>query len=291
MNQSRGLTYSDEALITKHKFVKFMNNINFFIEDTDKEYEYETILKKIFGEVVSFNRIFPCGGKKGVIKAFYEYGTEDNDNTKVKNFYIVDGDYDFIINSNEMIISDHFIYLEYYNIENYLLDIEKVKSFVKGYLQCLDQEIDSYLNFGDWEEKMISEAIPLFSLYIFIQLNFPHIKNVSNSSFKYLDNETGFKKQGSNIYDEIIEEIISLNPANESKLEEHDKIYFKLIQNFPQKTICGKFILDSLLSFMNSSEKMSRNVKKEDLRWYLINNINIEKFEFLRIKVFSNINN
>ena len=42
------LKYTNEAVITEAILFADVNDINIFVEDTDKEYEYETIFKRMF---------------------------------------------------------------------------------------------------------------------------------------------------------------------------------------------------------------------------------------------------
>ena len=42
------LRYTREAELNRYLFYKDINEINFFVEDKNKEFEYETILEKLF---------------------------------------------------------------------------------------------------------------------------------------------------------------------------------------------------------------------------------------------------
>ena len=43
------LLYSSEATTTEYLFFSDFNSINIFVEDAGKEYEYETIFKRLLG--------------------------------------------------------------------------------------------------------------------------------------------------------------------------------------------------------------------------------------------------
>ena len=45
-----GLQFSEEAELNRYLFYSDLNEINFFVEDKDKEYEYETIFLRLFKE-------------------------------------------------------------------------------------------------------------------------------------------------------------------------------------------------------------------------------------------------
>ena len=74
MGDSELLEFSQEALLNRASFYSGYNDINLFVEDTDSEYFYETIFKRLLGKDYIIKTIFPCGGKPGVIKMFEERG-------------------------------------------------------------------------------------------------------------------------------------------------------------------------------------------------------------------------
>jgi len=106
------LEFSEEGLANVYFLYKDLNDINIFVEDLDKEYEYETIFKRLFSDKYSIRKIFPTGGKPMLVKRFQEFGTHSDKDLKVKNFYIADGDFDRIIDSENMINQNQIIYLE-----------------------------------------------------------------------------------------------------------------------------------------------------------------------------------
>ncbi|EAE9367090.1 hypothetical protein BWG88_14475, partial [Listeria monocytogenes] len=60
MNQ---LQYSEDALKNRYLFFKEINEINIFVEDKGKEYEYEEILSKVFADEYHIQTIYALGGK------------------------------------------------------------------------------------------------------------------------------------------------------------------------------------------------------------------------------------
>lgn len=169
MDNSDELMYSSEASATRAIFYQGLNDINLFVEDAGLEYEYETIFKRLLKDKYCITAIFALGGKTNVKQKYAEFGSDING---VKNFYIVDGDFDRYIKPEDMISASCFIYLKAYNIENYYVDQYACEQFAKSKLKCLDQEVVSRVGFVDWKEKIVNEAKKTF----FILLFYPKIR-------------------------------------------------------------------------------------------------------------------
>ena len=107
----------------------------------DKEYEYETIFARLFGEHYRISSIIAAGGKLGVKEAFQEFGEFDKNDSNKVNVFIVDGDFDRYIRSEEMIVNPHFIYLKYYNVENYFYYTVLYKANCQKNLTLLEKNI------------------------------------------------------------------------------------------------------------------------------------------------------
>ena len=97
-------------------FFSDLNDINIFVEDKGKEFEYKTIFKRLLGKEYKIVKILGVGGKVELKKYFNEFGLVNKDNPKIKNIYIADGDFDWYIYQDEMIENSNFIYLETYNM-------------------------------------------------------------------------------------------------------------------------------------------------------------------------------
>lgn len=156
------LRFTDEGELNRYLFYSDLNEINFFVEDKDKEYEYETIFKRLFKGKYKIASIIAANGKIGVKQAFEEFGEKDVNHPENNNFYIVDGDFDRYIHKNDMIRNEHFIYLNKYNIENYFIDEKAVLKFAKGKLRLLDKSVYSVINFTYWKETITEQAGKLF---------------------------------------------------------------------------------------------------------------------------------
>lgn len=62
---NEGLHFTKEAEINRYLFYADLNDINIFVEDKDREYEYETIFSRMFEGKYKIASIIAAGGKKG----------------------------------------------------------------------------------------------------------------------------------------------------------------------------------------------------------------------------------
>lgn len=277
------LRYSEEGELNRYLFYKDINDINFFVEDSGMEYEYEEIFKRLFGNQYKVYSIMALGGKTAVKRAFEEWGKQNPDNEKIKNVYIVDGDFDRYINRDEMIEDDHFIYLKSYNIENYLFDEEAVCSYSKGLIHKSDKEVESIIDYNYWKSTIVSEATPLFLLYCTVQKLQLGLQNVSRSEYLFIDKNTGLEKDGA--YTCYYNEVKKAYGDIDRNIEELRAIVDCESESDYFSFICGKFLLTSLCEYIRS--KVSGGFRKEDLRWDLVRNFDIEKLSYVRDKVIS----
>ncbi|MCI9077561.1 MAG: DUF4435 domain-containing protein [Lachnospiraceae bacterium] len=270
------LKYSSEALAARFLLFQGLNEINVIVEDTNKEYIYETIFKRLLGEQFKISAIFAVGGKLKVKERYHEFGeiTEG-----IRNFYIVDGDFDRYIYSDEMIDASCFIYLKTYNIENYFLDEDACVQFAKGRLKQMDKEVRAKINFNYWKNRIVQEASKLFLCYCFIKKYHPTIETVSRSSYLFIDIKTGFEQQNG-AYQEYWQSVIELDTDAQNKIDKIDAIYQNV--NGPDyfNLICGKFLLDSLYCYLRNifGSKFNHN----DFKWHLVNNFDISKLNYIK---------
>jgi hypothetical protein len=258
-----------------------LNDFNVFVEDEDKEYEYETIFKRLFGDKYCIFTIFPCGGKPKVEKYFNEFGEEDNG---VKNFYIVDGDFDRYID-RELINNPCFIYLKTYNIESYFLDEESCVQYIKGKFKKLDKETRDKVNFPHWKTTIVEQATKLFKCYCFIKKHYPATETTSRSPCEFIDFETGFERTDG-AYQKYWETVVlKLDSKPEGKIKVIIKEYEKINGSDYFNLICGKFLFDSLYFYLRAI--VGSKFSKDDLRWHLINHFDVSKLDYVKEKITS----
>ena len=242
------LVFSEQAELNRYLFYSDVNDINIFVEDKDKEYEYETILTRLFSDEYHISSIFALGGKPEVIKAFGELGEFDSNSPDKINLYIVDGDFDRYLRSDEMIVNPHFVYLHYYNIENYLIDESAVVCFAKGKLHRLQNEVQKMINFDFWKKTIVNQAGKLFLLYCAVQAQIPQEPNVSRSEYLFIDDKTGFEKPDA--YNKYYRHVSSLVPNLSHEINRIKEKYEHINGDDYFGLICGKFLLVSLYVYL-----------------------------------------
>ena len=273
----KSLEYSFDASLNRTLFYSEFNDINIYVEDINKEYEYETVFKRLLGDEYRISSIFCMGGKIGVIKAFEE---NKKQNINDLNFYIVDGDFDRYIFPEKMIKDSHFIYLDTYNIENYYIDEEACYKFSKGKLRLIDDKVRKIINFDNWLNTIITQSSKLFLSYCFLKKDYPEIPSVSRKHCEFIDSKTGFERTD-DAYNKYFENVI-INADSDamSKINDIDRDYKLINGDNYFNLICGKFLLSSLGFYLRS--KINNRIDNDDLKWYLIENFDIKKLDYIK---------
>ena len=273
-----GLHFSREAELNRYLFFVDYSDITFFVEDKDKEFEYEAIFSRLFHETYRI-AIIAAGGKIGVLDAYKEFGLADKNDEQKKNFYLVDGDFDRYIHQQEMVINPQVIYLKYYNIEDYFLDEKAVLGFAKGKLHKLEAEVKNKVNYSSWFDKIIKQASKLFFLYCAVQNKLPGEINVGRNEYLFIDSKSGFEKEGA--YEEYYDYIAKLEPGISDEIEEVKSKYYNYFGNDNYLGIvCGKFLLISLYSYLRGVCKVK--FSKDELRWALVSTFNTDSLIYIK---------
>lgn len=115
------------------------NDVDFYVEDTGKEYFYYHILRRLLPGV-KLTKIFPLGGKKNVVLE------AKNNRRSKRKIYLVDLDFDDVLDRKQSV--RNLVYLERYSIENYLFGknavYEQIREKTPGFS---DADIASRFNY------------------------------------------------------------------------------------------------------------------------------------------------
>lgn len=282
MKDNEELTYSQDAQIAEYYYYKDINNVNIFVEDENKEYIYETIFRRMFGDEFRNNKIFTVGGKNNMKICFDEFGICNIDNPEIANIYIVDGDFDRYIYPETMINSPNYIYLNTYNIETYFIDKCAVEKYMQGRLRCPLKDVADKVKFDYWWETILSQASELFFCHAYIKKFDSSKKSVGLSAYKFIDDKTGFEKDGK--MHSYVQSVLASNPNANDNIENIKNIYYSL-NSTVINLICGKFLLDSLTTYIDNickSNNIKKGVRKEEFIWYLISSFDISSLDYLK---------
>ena len=172
------LKYSDDALLARVLFLASSKELNIFVEDEGKEYEYEEIFERLLPDKLKINIIFPTGGKTKLEEAFSLFG---NNTEYGKCFFIADGDFDIAL-GRKQINADNFLYLKKYNIESYLLDKSVIMKFMRPKLKTTIVETVKIVDIKCWETIIVPYFKKIFALHFIVQKNMLGIENVAKQA-------------------------------------------------------------------------------------------------------------
>lgn len=282
MKNEFDLNYSDEALISRVLYLISSTELNIFVEDTGKEYEYEEIFERLLLDEIHINLIFPTGGKSKLEEAYTLFGKSDEYG---KCFFIADGDFDIAL-EKERINAPNFIYLKRYNIESYLLDKSGVIRFMRPKLKKTISETEELIEYENWERKITPYFKSVFALHFLVQFNkIYQLENVGRKAGffindKGLPNEFNFKRY----LNEIEKYIPNANSNIFNTISSLENIYGTESSCF----ICGKYFLESLSRYLSSKLK-KKKIGYEELKSFLISNFDIKSIEYVRDKLYAYI--
>jgi hypothetical protein len=277
------LKYSDHALLNMDLF--FNNEVNFYIEDEGKEYRYETIFNELFD--IKIESIFALGGKANLKKKFHEL----KDKKKLeKCFFIADSDFDYIL-KKDWIEDQHFIYLQKYEIENYIVDKNAIVKFLKNELSCMESKAEKILNYEEWIKRTSIELYRLFILYLIVQKEEIGIKSTNEGVDKYF-NEDGKVSiiQIDDYYEKIKNELKISNKDLNKKMKEMDLEVKEIYGDEWKDIIKGKYYIVGIRKYLSDilrreCKTARKNIKEKSLLDYLFDFFDKQSLSFIKIKV------
>lgn len=280
MSEKFDLDFSSDALLTRVLFLASETQVNVFVEDINKEFEYEEIFERLFSKELKIDCIFPTGGKVPLEEAFDLFG---NDPMYGKCFFIADGDFDIALNKN-MKVADNFIYLKRYNIESYLLDKTSILRFMRPRLKKTLAETENIVDYDYWIKTICPYYKKLFALHCVVQKYCPDIKNVARSPDQFIDNK-GLPKE---IAFEKYKDEISLYVPNVDT--EISKMLFNLEQIYGKEAgcfVCGKYFITSLKSYLNT--KLKKGINYDEVKSTLISGFDVTLLNYVKESLYNYI--
>ncbi|MBK5143502.1 DUF4435 domain-containing protein [Budviciaceae bacterium BWR-B9] len=173
-------TRSSAAKLAMSVFFEEFNDIDIFIEDTERGYEkiFYEIISRVFEGEYFISKIFPLGGRKSVIDACAKSNKIEKNR---KELYIIDGDLYLMCGEHEDINIKGLFTLPFYCIENILIDIESIYNILNMECpNCLKDELIEKFSYNNWFKNNIPLLTELFIEYaISFKLN-PAQQTVSN---------------------------------------------------------------------------------------------------------------
>jgi len=230
-------------------YIQF-NDVSFYIEDEEQENFFFCILKKLFPDI-SIDRIFPLNGKENVINE-----CKNNRNDK-KKIFIVDKDFDDILNKIEQI--DNLFYLERYSIENHLIENKSLTEYIIGEKPKLKRDfINNTFDLNNTISTINNSLKDLVYLHLVVQKKCSNLKNISLNHERFFDFNNGNfiqKTQQFEIYrNSIISELENIDRrlTLNSQLNKVKKIIKLDSNDLCLKHIPGKYLIKMIKQTIES---------------------------------------
>lgn len=250
------------------------NDVNFYVEDEEKENLYYEILKKLFSDI-KLSKIFPLNGKVNVIK---ESKLTTTDKSKI---YLVDKDFDDLLNKKEHL--PNLFYLKKYSIENYLLEERAIQDvIIEEKPQKKRNDISKMFNLS----LFVKEANKLFkeltAAFIVIQKHELPLKNVKYSPEKYCNFNPRSSLINSN-FQNYKKTISVLLKKKDGRLSLHGQMNKYLILLNDTTHIPGKYLLKFLKSRIKYVFKVQINFDSFVFR--LAKNCQLSSVNYLKLSI------
>lgn len=272
--------YTDSYLLGQDILYSQFNDIEFYVEDTEQEHFYFNILKKLFSDL-KFDKIFPLNGKKNVRDAAVL-----NTGNK-KKVYIVDLDFDHILNNVETI--DNLFYLKKYSIENYLISKNSIYEIIRAKDPKLkDAEIDALFDLNNLLNETAYCLKKLACCFVIIQskeLGHHYYGLNVNRDFDFSNTPPTHRL---NFVNDYMNEV-------EVKLKAKDRRYTlksqinKLMIHFRQLADClsnipGKYLLTFLKERLQTLGLINQTTL-ETFTYYLSKDFNSNELDYLKVNI------
>jgi hypothetical protein len=178
--------WSPKALVAKPVFYREWNDIDIYIEDTG------ALSKKIVREIVSrclagkfrVSEVFPLGGKRAVVEACSDGGTEES----FPKVFIIDGDLDLMLKRSLPALKGLYA-LPVYCIENLLIDPKAIVEFMyEEDVRSNRDELEKTLAFEEWLLDL-GGLLGLFVMYSMVHERNANIETVQYKVHRLLSSD------------------------------------------------------------------------------------------------------
>ena len=262
------LQYSEDGLFNRDRFYSNKHSVKIYFEDNGKEYFYEELINRLFGE----KNIFEVYGLNGKTTLISKYKIEKEN----KSIFVADGDFDLLI-EKEMINDKKFIYLKKYNIESYLIDEDSIINMIWVKNKMSKTKIKNLLSFKNWYKTMLHELGEVFLLFATKKKYYEYSKVLCNNM---IDESKGKIKEG--FIESYREEAMALIENYDEKVIVMRERANNLYEDFSY-IICGKIFIRCILSHIR--QLGLKCIKNDEYNSYILQNINLSIFSDLKNKI------
>ena len=271
-----------EAIIRRQ-----FNDVEFYFEDENQQEMYYSIMQKLFGEKIKFDKVFITCGK---VNAYKQLKKHRNDSRKV---YILDKDFDDLLRKKKRGINNLF-YLDRYSIENFLAEEEALKWLIISRRPTLNRNSVA-LPYNSLITQ-VTQDLRLLTSYFFLAGKYKLHKHVPG--FKtcklpinlFLQGTDNISSTKINIYWQEIESAILAHypgkiPAKLLDSAKKSIDYNSLSMDGVYKHIPGKYFLELLRRKMNTIHPFMTSLEVGQMKFLLADKCEFTSLNSLKGKI------
>lgn len=269
-----------DALAAVDVFLFEFNDLLLYVEDREQENLYLQIFKKIVPGTRVEN-IFPLDGKENILNH-----CRDNPVSRKPAFYLVDMDYDDLLNKIES--DDRIIYLRRYSIENYFFEIDSIIDLiVSEHPRISRADVQTHLYFDRFITSTLVAIRPLVRAFFLTQLHDAGEKGCGlaiesfTTQHRYLIDKEKVEKYEGKLFEKLRQKNL-YNSLEEMRAAGDRFISYDLKDIFHRA--CGKHLL-SLLSHWLSEHWGVKNITHDSFSYRLASNCTFDSLKYISDRV------
>lgn len=271
------IKWPERAKVAIKKLFEPLQDIDVYVEDTNNEVFYTTLLKRVSQGNIRIAKVFALGGRKAVEDFASTY-----DHSQRRALFLIDGDLEWVRGippKNIVGLHQH----DAYCIENLLLCEKAISQILAPEIIMTEEDAALKLNFSTWIESIQNPLLELFSAFATAHQFSPEEQTVAQRvgnmcTQKNKINELDIEKvnlaknkalaaAAAKIDQQKVEEVYQQNLARLRSL------------TFPLNAVSGKDFLLPLLNFLLQS--LGCPTKTKVLKIKLANAGDINRFSSL----------
>jgi hypothetical protein len=285
--------WSDIELRAIDIFVSQTQDINLYVEDTDSEIFYETLMDKLLNKDIKINKIIPLNGRDNVINYCKEY----TDSTPA--LFIIDSDL-YLSRKEQLVGLERLYQHDKYCIENYLFSLYSLVELIFETVASKTKDnIKTEIEWNSIIENIENTLLKLFIEFATIHKLDKSIQTVKigiNNLFKELkkDKYEICEVKVAKLIEEKKKELFIKNAINQNIQTEYESIKNTIeenIKSIEDKTsvISGKHFLIYILYKIFNKYAPGAQVKMNSFKLRLAKNCEVEKLAPLKEAIYATV--
>ncbi len=177
--------FPERALPSKAIFYRSLQDIDVYVEDVGSEVFYSELLKRLMGDSLRIEKVFPLGGRQQVLERAQQY-TDSR-----PALFVVDGDLHGV--AGLPVPSYPHLYIHAcYCIENYLFcEKATIEVMVENSGELTPEEARERLDWSAFRKRLEDNLVPLFLEFAVAFRLCPSVKTVSRGLGSVLTHKKG----------------------------------------------------------------------------------------------------